>query len=79
MATNDGGQVFPSPASVELKDFGRVEHEATRGLSLRDWFAGQALAGGCGFVAPENIAATTLAAEAYAIADAMLMFRGVQS
>lgn len=33
-AKNDGGPAFPHPAWT-----------ASRGMSLRDWFAGQALAG----------------------------------
>ncbi len=63
---NDGGQAFPR-AGDELAD-------AVDGMSLRDWFAGQALAGilsnRC------NHASDGLAANwSYVIADAMLAER----
>ena len=38
MAINDGGAAFPSR-------FGLGDFDYEKGLSLRDWFAGQALAG----------------------------------
>lgn len=38
MSTNDGGPAFPCP---HLAD----QFPATGGMSLRDWFAGQALTG----------------------------------
>ena len=65
----DGGPAFPSPS---------VQHVDLRGMSLRDWFAGQALAGllaseggsDCGFYT-----APAAAARAYDIADAMLAAR----
>lgn len=51
-------------------------YEGRPGMSLRDWFAGQALSGStCGlfsaeFASPET--AAVMAREAYLIADAML-------
>lgn len=36
MKHDDGGPAFPDPAPL---------HEAAPGMSLRDWFAGQALVG----------------------------------
>jgi hypothetical protein len=76
---NDGGPAFPVPGSTATDI----------GMTLRDWFAGQALAGilnGCmgttGFGevsaysrGPCNSAA---ADRAYAVADAMLKAREVQ-
>jgi hypothetical protein len=38
---NDGGPAFPSV----LYSHERAENWSTDGMSLRDWFAGQALAG----------------------------------
>ena len=38
---NDGGQAFPRPG-VHDQQFGSVE-QGSYGMSLRDWFAGQAL------------------------------------
>ena len=41
---NDGGQVFPQ--TLYSEDSSRmVEHTVKDGMTLRDWFAGQALAG----------------------------------
>ena len=69
---DDGGPAFPRPASSA--DVGYVE-PAEIGMSLRDWFAGQALAG----IAATNILNAKLGREvatlAYAIADAMLEAR----
>lgn len=44
MARNDGGQAFPTQRAF---DPARPDHEwpGTEGMSLRDWFAGQALVG----------------------------------
>ena len=40
MKTNDGGPAFPSPDTVHPN--GQVQY-GTFGMTLRDWFAGQAL------------------------------------
>lgn len=61
---NNGGPAFPSHGSM-----GEVVQE---GMSLRDWFAGQALAG-MGIIADAE--AWKLAAWAYETADAMLAER----
>ena len=67
---NDGGQAFP----MHERD------DALRGMSLRDWFAGQALPAIISEsmvrlfqqgATSENVA-TTLADSSYQIADAML-------
>lgn len=67
---NDGGQAFPSPS------------EGYDGMSLRDWFAGQALIGmALSMNAPErrryreDCADGREAKVAYALADAMLKAR----
>ena len=68
-AKDDGGAAFPIQHSNEP---GCLEGEA--GMSLRDWFAGQALAG---LLANERIDAPTddIAGDAYAYAVAMLVER----
>jgi hypothetical protein len=64
MSKNDGGPAFGNP--------GTYEH--TRGMSLRDWFAGQALSAFHDI--PINEAASQFrAAVAYQLADAMLAER----
>lgn len=67
MTPADGGAAFPAHDS-----FG----DPTNGMSLRDWFAGQALAG---IVCDPKIATATNARLipelAYALADAMLAER----
>ena len=40
MSTNDGGPAFPVPAD----HFEQRIHPDWRGMTLRDWFAGQAMA-----------------------------------
>ena len=57
--TFDGGPAFPSP------------FESFDGMSLRDWFAGQAISGAIG----EFRVAQTAAEYAYRVADAMLEAR----
>ncbi len=85
MAQNDGGPAFPRQARAEQKFSGHAYTEyvsAHDGMSLRDWFAGQALAGmgcwmpnsGTGVLQhPETLWARS--SWAYAQADAMLKAR----
>ena len=79
--SNDGGPAFPQlqrSETYEANDGCKVStHESYGGMSLRDWFAGQALAG--------LVAATdrdgskeVYAMDAYDLADAMLKIRGSQ-
>lgn len=71
---NDGGPAAPTLHFLPpLEDGGQPRMAAVPGMSLRDWFAGQALAS---FVpdTPQNKAEA-----AYAIADAMLKAREAQS
>lgn len=65
----DGGAAFPR------EDYQADNAPGQRGMSLRDYFAGQALAGNCGFSVHEGIPIKGLVSEAYAIADAMLAER----
>lgn len=81
---NDGGPAFPRPNYVELD---QTEYHPNRpgrgsicgddGMSLRDWFAGQALAGM--LACPRDIQGAetrqTRVERAYKYADAMLAER----
>lgn len=73
---NDGGFAFAAVAMGPAGDAHLQE-----GMTLRDWFAGQALAGlmahpKCGMVGPGYEDRTNCAArEAYALADALLAER----
>jgi len=74
---NDGGPAFPTSPSGDSMQFedGRISHQypAMSGMSLRDWFAGQALASRGMYSA--NVRENEVAAECYQIADAMLAAR----
>lgn len=67
MSDQDGGPAFPTPESFS-GNHGRV----FGGMSLRDWFAGQALQGG---ILSDTASPTEQAKTAYAYADAMLAAR----
>jgi hypothetical protein len=82
-AINNGGPAFPCP--VEFDPNNQLVSHGSFGMTLRDWFAGQALSQigneyvGRGLVnrqAQEH--ALILAAHAYNIADAMLKAREVK-
>lgn len=84
MKDKDGGPAFPMPASMQSPPFKPdVYVDAQQGMSLRDWFAGQALVGVFGLfatatkvpVTPERVAAEA----AYMLADAMLKARETPS
>ena len=80
---DDGGPAFPG----QLMDFqphtgNQVVRDQWFGMTLRDWFAGQALSHigneyvACGDITPQaQDHAKTLAAHAYNIADAMIAAR----
>jgi|688.fasta_scaffold232506_2 hypothetical protein len=69
---NDGGQAFPA---------GNPTHGGHEGMTLRDWFAGQALAGmisGLDAKSEGSQAIKPIAEAAYDFADAMLKAREVK-
>jgi hypothetical protein len=59
---NDGGPAFPTPSGVQHND----------GLTMRDYFAGQALQGLMSKVKPEAHWEDYRAKWSYEVADAML-------
>jgi hypothetical protein len=63
---DDGGPAFP-----------RHGYNSNDGMTLRDWFAGQALAGLASYVT-KGATFDDIAKDAYAIADAMLRAREVK-
>jgi len=72
---NDGGPAFPQPEinGDPINSWAR----GCGGLSVRDWFAGQALAGYCTrYNQPNNGVPESVAEDAYTLADAMLKARG---
>lgn len=75
---NDGGPAFPSPTD-RFPD-GCVNAWMEYGMSLRDWFAGEAIKGICDvcqFDTPEPMESREqmLARKCYSFADAMLAAR----
>lgn len=79
-ARDDGGPAFPTLWQDELRhpvsgDVVQHARSVDPGMTLRDWFAGQALAG---LVANKHYAGVAAAAlEAYKIADRMLLERAI--
>ena len=98
---NDGGPAFPKTESRNFSDAGPCPVKdstarimSTGGMSLRDWFAGQALAGNLASQTPESHwafgalqhdqsndlgAQTGIAKLCYDIADAMISAREAKS
>ena len=87
MATeiNDGGPAFPLP-TIDLQTHEIKYPKHVQGMSLRDWFAGQAMAGNCAADPNEDpksgdlrswssAAYASMAEHCYALADAMLAAR----
>lgn len=70
---SDGGPAFPRPLSESSGSIIPSLYGAQHGMSLRDWFAGQALSG---LLASGLREAGRAATDAYEIADAMLNERG---
>lgn len=76
---NDGGPAFPKPLDPYPNAQGM--ESGTHGMSLRDWFAGQALTGIMVMISagkhelPDPKGPKGCAFEAYRLADAMLAER----
>lgn len=68
-AINDGGAAFP-----QISELGDIA-VTSPGMTLRDWFAGQALAGICANHDWHPTDVQSVACDAYAHADAMLAAR----
>lgn len=68
MSASDGGPAYPLPR-------GENQVDGTEGMSLRDYFAGQALAGYCAHPDLGTELVDKLAKWSYQIADAMLAER----
>jgi hypothetical protein len=69
----DGGPVYPTD-----EYYGEKRYAVTPGMSLRDFFAGQALAGfalACSIAQGEMLDGTRAAELSYAFADALLAER----
>jgi len=75
MKPNEVGSAFPHPEVARVQDGRCVVANADTGMSLRDWFAGKALAGMLA-ADPNNTSSSEIYAIAsYALADAMLKAR----
>ena len=79
MSANDGGPAFPGHKDIPLPGSGSYRDD-TPGMSLRDYFAGQALAGMFAVGVPGSAETPEdwhrlYAKEAYGYADAMLKER----
>lgn len=60
------------PTDIGFSQDGAVQFDSSPGMSLRDWFAGQALAGYCAVEAAWDQSPEEVARCSYRIADAML-------
>ena len=69
----DGGPAFP--CDVQVEDNSGSHYEERYGLTMRDWFAGQALQGQAHRLASTWEHWDILAKDCYDIADAMLAAR----
>lgn len=80
---NDGGPAFPIPGWPSHGD-GPPQFSPYGGMTLRDYFAGQALAGWLSSYSPahihpvQNDTHESVARDAYALADEMLKAREAQ-
>ena len=72
---NDGGSAFPRTKSTGDLSNSNTEIISTGGMSLRDWFAGQALVGLLTQPAEAEFGPNHFAKAAYEMADAMIMVR----
>ncbi len=75
MSTSDNPSAFPRKLTSEERD-GVTVFFGEDGMTLRDWFAGQALTGWlASYDADQSVKAKSLAEFAYGVADAMLEAR----
>jgi len=76
MTTKDGGPAFPA-VFMEGTEAGTLRDVVVHGMSLRDWFAGQALGHIPALLAvnERNKSVEHVAEWAYCVADAMLSAR----
>lgn len=72
LMNNDGGPAFPIPGAVSHFDDATITDSHHSGMSLRDWFAGQAL---IAIAADHGKTPEQRAEEAYQYSDAMLKER----
>ena len=73
---NDGGPAFPMTGSTANWDAEKGQYVAQYGMTLRDWFAGQALAGLCASTSHDDAPSKKLLADyAWQQSDAMLASR----
>lgn len=86
---DNGGPAFPTVKSSLTRDHLREaglftqDYETIGGMSLRDWFAGQASPTVLGLIGvpkdgPDDLWDRSIAERCYAIADAMLEARGAK-
>jgi hypothetical protein len=77
MSDKTGGPAFP--VETVYHHNGQIEY-GTPGMTLRDWFAGQALNGWLSTFGPDDplASAKEVAIFAYGVADAMIAARGEQ-
>ena len=73
MDIDDGGLAFPIPDDRD--EYGNGIREGSRGMTLRDWFAGKALSAFRDEINDSFKPASTIARAAYEIADAMIAAR----
>lgn len=71
--TNDGGQAYPTVR--EYQHGGGAGYERIDGMSLREWFAGQALAGLATGAPERKLSPAQVATLSYGYADAMIAAR----
>lgn len=84
MSVKTGGPAFPRTGRLDVAKPYKVQDQA--GMTLRDWFAGQALTGvlaeswhpDMGHAPPSSIPAARMAVYAYTLADAMIAAREVE-
>lgn len=70
---NDGGPVYPT-TTIASKEGDAIKFNVSHGMTLRDYFAGQALAG---ILASANFGSTKdwIGGKAYEVADSMIAAR----